>query len=299
MAIRAAKGTIRNGVCTSGTRPSAPYVGQMIYETDTNLLKIWLGAAWSDGQGLGAVVGSVEVLVVAGGASGARSEINGAGGGGAGGYLEGTFSVSIGSTYTVTVGAGGAARVSAANGASGSNSVFATATALGGGGGGIYAAVSGGSGGGGGNNEAGGAATQTSSGGLTGFGNAGAASGDGGWGGGGGGAGGAGGLTGALSPIRRNAGVGKSSSITGSSVTYSTGGTYPNTGTAINGTANTGDGGSGHYQATSGAGGSGVVVLRYPTTFLPASSVTGTPIVTEVSGFRIYRFTGSGSITFS
>ena len=286
----------KSGVCTSTTRPESPYVGQMIYETDTNLLKVWLGSGWSSGQPMGNTVSSIEVLVVAGGASGARSEINGAGGGGAGGYLEGNFSVGTGSTYTVTVGAGGAARTSAADGASGSNSVFATATALGGGGGGINSAVSGGSGGGGGNNAAGGATTQTSSGGLTNFGNAGAASGDGGFGGGGGSAGGAGGLTGALSPIRRNAGVGKSSSITGSPTTYATGGRYVTP--VENGSANTGDGGSGMYQTTSGAGGSGIVVLRYPATFSPASSVTGSPTVTEVSGYRIYRFTGSGSITF-
>jgi len=296
MSISASDKGMRPGVCTSSNRPANPFYGMVIYETDTNLLKVWLGSAWSFGQTLVSNVDSIEVLVVAGGASGARSEINGAGGGGAGGYLEGSFSVSVGSTYTVTVGAGGAARTSAADGASGSNSVFATATALGGGGGGINSAVSGGSGGGGGNNAAGGAATQTSSGGLTGFGNAGAASGDGGFGGGGGGAGGAGGLTGALSPVRRNAGVGKSSSISGSAVTYATGGRYVTP--VENGSANTGDGGSGMYQTTSGAGGSGIVVLRYPATFSPASSVTGSPTVTEVSGYRIYRFTGSGSITF-
>jgi hypothetical protein len=296
MSIRSSQGNIRNGVCTSATRPSSPYVGQMIFETDTNMLKIWLGSVWSNGQPLGNAPSSIEVLVVAGGASGARSEINGAGGGGAGGYLEGTFSVTSGSTYTITVGAGGASRTSAADGASGSNSVFATATALGGGGGGINAAINGGSGGGGGNNAAGGAATQTSSGGLTGFGNAGAASGDGGYGGGGGGAGGAGGLTGALSPIRRNGGIGKSSSITGSATTYAAGGKY--TTPVESGSANTGNGGSGMYQTASGAGGSGIVVLRYPTTFSAASSVTGSPTITEVSGNRIYRFTGSGSITF-
>jgi hypothetical protein len=296
MSISASDKGMRPGVCTSSNRPANPFYGMVIYETDTNLLKVWLGSAWSFGQTLVSNVDSIEVLVVAGGASGARSEINGAGGGGAGGYLEGDFPVSVGSTYTVTVGAGGAARTSAADGASGSNSVFATATALGGGGGGINSAVSGGSGGGGGNNAAGGAATQTSSGGLTGFGNAGAASGDGGFGGGGGGAGGAGGLTGALSPVRRNAGVGKSSSISGSAVTYATGGRYVTP--VENGSANTGDGGTGMYQATSGAGGSGIVVLRYPATFSSASSVTGSPTVTEASGYRIYRFTSSGSITF-
>jgi len=52
MTISAAKGTTRNGVCTSSTRPASPYVGQMIFETDTSLLKIWLGSSWSLGQSL-------------------------------------------------------------------------------------------------------------------------------------------------------------------------------------------------------------------------------------------------------
>jgi hypothetical protein len=52
MGIKVARGQTKNGVCTSTTRPEAPYVGQMIYETDTNLLKVWLGSAWSVGQTL-------------------------------------------------------------------------------------------------------------------------------------------------------------------------------------------------------------------------------------------------------
>jgi len=52
MSIQAARGTRQNGVCTSTTRPSAPYLGQVIYETDTQLLKVWLGSAWSVGQTL-------------------------------------------------------------------------------------------------------------------------------------------------------------------------------------------------------------------------------------------------------
>ncbi len=37
---------IQPGVCTSGTRPTAPFEGQMIYETDTDVLAIWNGTAW-------------------------------------------------------------------------------------------------------------------------------------------------------------------------------------------------------------------------------------------------------------
>jgi len=33
-------------VCTSTTRPATPYEGQMIYETDTDLILFWDGASW-------------------------------------------------------------------------------------------------------------------------------------------------------------------------------------------------------------------------------------------------------------
>jgi hypothetical protein len=52
MSIQVARGQTRNGVCTSSTRPESPYLGQVIYETDTQLLKVWLGSAWSSGQAL-------------------------------------------------------------------------------------------------------------------------------------------------------------------------------------------------------------------------------------------------------
>ena len=41
-----AQSIIKPGVCTSLTRPAAPFDGQVIYETDTNLLLAWNGAAW-------------------------------------------------------------------------------------------------------------------------------------------------------------------------------------------------------------------------------------------------------------
>lgn len=103
-------------------------------------------------------VTQIEVLVVAGGGGGGTNgtgnDIAGGGGGGGGVVYNSNFSVTPGSNYTVTVGAGG---VTAANTtpSAGGNSVFGTLTAIGGGRGGgfaggvYYAAGSGGSGGGG------------------------------------------------------------------------------------------------------------------------------------------------------
>jgi hypothetical protein len=78
----------------------------------------------------------VEYLVVAGGGGGGS---NVGGGGGAGGYRAGTgFSVSAGTTYSITVGAGGTGNATDGVAAgSGNNSVFSsTITSAGGGGGG-------------------------------------------------------------------------------------------------------------------------------------------------------------------
>lgn len=46
MAISNAASGFRPGVCTSTTRPTAPFEGQTIYETDTDMLAIWNGTAW-------------------------------------------------------------------------------------------------------------------------------------------------------------------------------------------------------------------------------------------------------------
>ena len=37
---------MRPGVCLSTSRPTVPYEGQMIYETDTDLVYLWNGSAW-------------------------------------------------------------------------------------------------------------------------------------------------------------------------------------------------------------------------------------------------------------
>jgi hypothetical protein len=235
----------------------------------------------------------VEYLVVAGGAGGGGRR---AGGGGAGGYrssvvgaasgggasAESRLSLTSGTAYTVTVGAGGAAGPDATRGSDGGNSVFGSITSTGGGGGGAYDGVltgrPGGSGGGGARNDSGvsdGGAGTTNEGFRGGkgilFGNS---------GGGGGGAG----QIGPDSPdvsIGAAGGNGVSSSITGSSVTRAggggggsvTGGAGGTGGGSAGGsnavgsaaTANSGSGGGGGGAGSfaGGNGGSGIVVVRY------------------------------------
>jgi hypothetical protein len=47
-----------------------------------------------------------------------------------------------------------------------------------------------------------------------------------------------------------------------------------------------------------GNGGSGIVIIRYPDSFYPASNTTGNPTLTVTGGYKIYTFTSTGSITF-
>lgn len=264
---------------------------------------------------------SVEYLAVAG-AGGGGSYCGG--GGGAGGLLTGNTSVTTSVTYSIVIGAGGAGSV-ASNTARGSNGVNTTAfglTAVGGGGGTSYSsspAGTGGSGGGGSGTVATGATGTAGQGFAGGNGSTSASF----YGGGGGGGAGAVGANGSGSAAG-NGGNGLSSSITGTATFYAGGGggsTYQggivglggaggggrggisNTNTAGSpGGTNTGGGGGAASFASSyaagGTGGSGVVIIRYSDIFTEATSTTGSPVYTVVDGFRIYRFTGSGSITF-
>jgi hypothetical protein len=249
---------------------------------------------------------SASYLVVAGGGGGGTDY---AGGGGAGGLLNSTTTLSSNLSYTVTVGAGGAAVTQ------GNSSVFSSFTATGGGkgGGNNGAGASGGSGGSGGGaagSNAGGAAGAGTSG--QGFaGGTSAAVGTAG-GGGGGGASAVGSI--GISNAGGAGGAGTSSSISGSSVAYAGGGGgggYTPAGTSAGaggtggggagaasgggtaGTANRGGGGGGGAGAggAGGAGGSGVVIVSYA----GAQRFTGGTVTTS-GGNTIHTFTSSSTL---
>ena len=153
---------------TSASRPVAPSIGSIIYNTTLQEWEQWNGSSWNvvstsalaaiggieryhggykshtflgDGQfTVNSGVATVEYLVVAGGGGGGDTS---AGGGGAGGLVYGTTTVTPGS-YTVTVGGGGISSDAYSSGTSGQggfqgqdSSVFGV-TAIGGGGGASY-----------------------------------------------------------------------------------------------------------------------------------------------------------------
>ena len=279
---------------------------------------------------------TVNYLVVAGGGGGGCAN-GGGGGGGAGGFLTNyastALSLTVATNYVVTVGAGGAGGSTSSNGqpgSVGSNSVFSTITSDGGGAGGgdntgNTQAGSGGSGGGGARY-----ATSTGGNATAGQGYAGG-TGNANTGGGGGGASSAG--VNATTSTGGNGGDGLANAITvasGTGPSYAggggggiespssasdagTGGTGGggNGGAAGSvgqaptaGTANTGGGGgaSGDYN-TGGShagqtGGSGVVILRYPSGYT-ISGLSGT--TTTVGNDKVTTFTtaGTGNIQFN
>jgi hypothetical protein len=53
--INALDGAAGFTVCTSATRPVSPWLGQAIFETDTELSFIWKGSAWMPGGGGGSI----------------------------------------------------------------------------------------------------------------------------------------------------------------------------------------------------------------------------------------------------
>jgi len=311
--------------------------GDTVYDTDLGTLKVYNGSSWN-GMSASTFPIAIDYLVVAGG--GGSGVDNGAGlgysgGSGAGGYLSSkdtqgrgvaaatTPTFAAGTVLTVTVGAGGASE------AKGNSSVFNNVTALGGGipsdsnaekAGGCGAGASassidntdiGGVGShgydGGDNNNANGA--------TAGGGGAGAAGGEPSSSGSQSGAnGGVGNVTTILSTsTATTVGVGE---IDGGSVYFSGGGAGSgasshgtgglggggNGGGNYSGAAKTGGGCGGTYAVNiSGAGGSGVVILRYPATHTLTAdgSDSGLTVNTYTEGsFKVSVYTaGTGNIT--
>jgi len=279
----------------------------------------------------------VNYLVVAGG-GGTRADSPGGGGAGGlrtsygsitggGGSAETPITFSLATNYPLTVGGGGA------SGASGNNSIFSTITSTAGGRGGgaptnsNYPGADGGSGGGGAGgqyNAAGGSAVTSPV--VQGY-DGGTSGGTGGGtypGGGGGGAGavgvspsggqpgGNGGI--GISPgiinatNATNAGVGQ---VVGSNVYFAGGGGGTAAGTQ--GTGGTGGGGNGGSSGTAGTpntggggggvnigGGSGVVILRYPSAYTVSGMTqsAGSPFTEGSSKVSVFK-TGTGNIQFN
>jgi len=280
---------------------------------------------------------TVDFLNIGGGGGATGTSNNYSGGGAAGGYRNSYSSEASGGggssetaltftkdeTYTITVGAGGAAATTSGDNATtqgSDSSIIGTSvsiTSAGGGGSGISsssvnvanAGRAGGSGGGGCGGGSGGAGTsnQGFAGGSSPSNNA---------GGGGGGASAVG--SNGSSTTGGAGGAGLSSSITGSAVSRGGGGGASGSGagssggtggggdgerstgnSGCNGTANTGGGGAGSNGGSFGLGGSGVVILRTPTAGFGSVTVTGSPTSSTDGSDTIHVFTGTGSIRYN
>jgi hypothetical protein len=314
---------------TTAERPSSPTAGMFRFNETTGEPE-WYSTSvgwvkFRDGLSF-----TVSYLVVAGGGGGQPTSGGGAGGGaggyrssvsgessGGGGVSETPVTASLLTSYTVTVGAGGAGT------SNGSDSTFDSITSVGGGGTGNADGSSGGSGGGASNTNGSTPSAQGGAG-TSGQGFAGGAT----WSGsttndnnnsaGGGGGAGAVGAT-ATSGQGGNGGIGVQSSITGTGV-YRAGGGGGGTrasgsggagglggggdgvtsGVGQSGDANTG-GGAGGSRATPGStGGSGVVIVRYPSGLTPTVSAGLTSTTTTVGSDKVTVFTaGTGTVSWA
>lgn len=219
----------------------------------------------------------IDFMLVAGGGSGGKSTAGtSAGGGGAGGLIYTENQIITLGIKPIVIGNGGGVVALTGQGANGQNSTFLGNTAIGGGGGGYFSVGAGNGGSGGGGCFAGANGTGTAGQGFAGGAYTGANAGC-----GGGGAGIVGST--ATSNNGANGGIGRQTYINitdnyfaggGGGSPYGGGvigaggnggggaggnGATPST----NGTANTGGGGGGGYNVDSGAGGSGVCIIKY------------------------------------
>lgn len=285
---------------TTAQRPSDPMYGTVYYNTTMSIFEWYDGTQWmtaSSQRRSDEVVQSFltsttftvpdgitnisEVLVVGGGGGGGSAF---GGGGGGGGVIYSTnYAVTSGAEITVTIGAGGTGGICTPTNTAatnGGNSVFGSLIAIGGGAGGGYnagSATSGGSGGGGRDGGGGGSGTSGQGyAGGTGYTNV----------GGGGGGATQPGQNAASSTTGANGGNGFLSTISGSVAYYGGGGgsggsSSQGTGglgggvAGVNGATpsaaanNTGGGGGGSCNTSyntayrGGAGGSGIVIIKY------------------------------------
>jgi len=316
-----------NGLNYQGTTANFEYntSGQALRIVYSGATKGWIPT--SDDAVVGPTY-DVDFLIIAGGGGGGSDYGSGGGAGGyrasfnsetsgGGGSSESALTLTVGTQYTVTVGAGG---TGARLGTNGGDSVFSTITSIGGGNG------TGENSGAVGNGGSGGGSVYMY--GVIGLGtaNQGFNGGSGPSGspftpGGGGGAGAVGGN--GTSSSAGAGGNGVASTITGSSVTRAGGGGGGYTSTVnkpagaggsggggaggatqaadgIAGTTNTGSGGGGgggdDASNVGGNGGSGIIIIRMPTANY--SGVTsGSPTVTTSGSDTILTYTGSGSYT--
>jgi hypothetical protein len=311
-------------VGSTAQRPSVGVTGMSRWNTNTLSYEVYNGFQW---VAIPLTFYSVNLLAVGGGGGGSGWGYGGGGGGG-GGMLTGTTTLTSGTTYTVTVGAGGIGGDAAI---SGSNSTFNSLIAVGGGAGGYGG--TGGSGGSGGGASGVDNSTSTGGTGTSGQGNnggagggtvfAGGAGGSAGGGGGGASTSGSGGSYVGGDPGGHgnggSGGNGLASSISGASVTYAGGGggagaggpslNYGGSGgtggggaggrgnsdaggavAGTAGTANTGGGGGGGTTSNGAAGGAGIIIISYSGS---QRGIGGT--VTTSGGYTIHTFTSSST----
>lgn len=271
----ASSGQVFLPVGTDAQRSSTPTNGLIRYNEEQNFYEGYANNTWV--RFLVANQGAFTLYyLLVGGGGGAAGPGYVSGGGGAGQMLENSVPTSLGTVFTITVGAGGAGA------ASGSTTTLSGVTSAVGGG-----ASNSGSGATSGNGFGGGApfaGNQTS--------------------GGGGGAGGSGGA--GQESVGGFGGIGLSTNITGTSTYYGGGGSgsgqFGGQGGGLggggaaggNGTVNTGGGAGGTISSTSG--GSGRVTIKVETLYY-SGTYTGTPTITTIGDFTCLTYTASGTYT--
>jgi hypothetical protein len=317
---------------TTAQRPTSPIGGMSRFNTEAGTYEIFNGAVWQAITGAYAV----NYLIVAGGGGGGNCNsfgFRGGGGGAAGGCLANVSSVQPGTAYTITVGAGGAAATSGSNssafsltaikgGYGGGQASSGIGASGGSGGGGEAGAVggsgtsgqgfaggsgvgSGGSGGGGGGGGAVGVASTSSQAGNGGIGLNSSITGSSAYYAGGGGGGTYNGTGGAN---RGNPGTGGSGgggnggspgveNTAGDGAVAATAGT-PNTGGGGGGdTALVYNGGATQTSLGAAAGGSGIVIVSYPSATQRATGGTVTTYTSSGTVYWVHTFTTSGTFT--